>query len=378
MINILDAGVIFANPLPSVQSIQAQFPGLCRLSDREILCVYKRGTAMSALDCVSCRARSLDGGTTWTDEGPLCDRSRDRRTYSYGYAYPTLLDRQIVVAGYRWDRTDSDDDRNIYNPVTMGAVPCETLLFRSDDGGRRWEPPLVLPRPAGVAMVNASGRIVPLRDGRWLLPLESWKGWDDPAPVKQRSLVMFSGDCGRTWTDPTIVAMDSSHGLLYWNGMFSRIGADRLLAMYWMKDTQTERDLTIRGVISEDEGRTWSEPFETGLEGQMGCTLDVGEGRVLAVFNRRDEERPGVWAAVSRDGGRTWPRDGHAVFWDARGRTQIGDRTAKNRSRSIYDEGTMAFGKPDAINLADGTALVAFWATSNFVSQVRYVRVNIA
>jgi hypothetical protein len=196
--------------------------------------------------------------------------------------------------------------------------------------------------------------------------------------VEQRSLVMFSANGGRTWNDATVGAMDPAHRLLYWNGMFSRIGDDRLLAMYWVKDTQTERDLPIHGVISGDEGRTWSKPFDTGLEGQMGCTLDVGKGRVLAVFNRRDQERPGVWAAVSRDGGRTWPRDGHAVFWDARGRSQIGDSTAENRSRSIYDEGTMAFGKPDAINLADGAALVAFWATSNFVSQVRYVRVKIS
>src|SRR3990172_8052369 len=142
----LEMGVIFHNPLPSVQSLQAHFPGLCSISDGEILCVYTRGSAGTSLDRVYARARSVDSGKTWIDEGILWDKGKDDRLYSYGYGYPLLLKTgEILLAGYRWDRSNSDNDFNIYNPVTLGAVPLDALLFQSGDAGRSWTPPQVIP-----------------------------------------------------------------------------------------------------------------------------------------------------------------------------------------------------------------------------------------
>ena len=161
MIRIIDAGVIFQNPLPSIQSLQAQFPGLCCISATEILCIYKRGSASSSVDSVYAKARSTDGGKTWSEEGLVWDKSKDERLYSYGYGYPVrLASGEILLTGYRWDRSQSDEDFNIYNPVTLGAVPCQALLFRSKDAGHTWSPPQVVPAPEGVAMANPSGRIV--------------------------------------------------------------------------------------------------------------------------------------------------------------------------------------------------------------------------
>lgn len=378
MIEITTTGVLFQNPLPATQALQAQFPGLCKLSDQELICVYKRGPAPQAIETDYALTRSTDGGHTWHDEGVIWDRAQDDRPYSYGYGYPFRLENgEILLAGYRWDRSDSDDDLNIYNPATLGAVPCDALVFRSGDNGRTWRAPSVVAPPNEVAMVNVSGRIVALPGGRLMLPLESWKAWDDPGPIKQRSLVAFSDDGGETWGDYVIAAMDVNHRILHWNGMFSRLDNGRLLAMYWGKDTQTEQDITIPATSSENDGRTWSPVYDTGISGQMGCTIGVGGGRVLAIYNRRDAQTPGVWAAISEDGGRTWPSIGHVALWDARGRDLLGDAAGSNRSRSIYDEGTMAFGKPDAIYLDDNRYLAAFWCTSNFVMNLRYAHLAI-
>src|SRR3990170_3033242 len=97
----------------------------------------------------------------------------------------------------------------------------------------------------------------------------------------------------------------------------------------------------------------------------------------MAVFNRRDQESPGIWAAVSPDGGRTWPRQGHTLLWDACGRAVLGGAHQDNRSRSIYDEGIIAFGKPDVIPARDGTFLVGFWCTGNFVVHLRWASLSI-
>ena len=71
MIQIIDTGVIFQNPLPGVQSLQAQFPGLCLLSEQEVICIYKRRPAPNAIECDYTLTRSTDAGKTWHDEGVI-------------------------------------------------------------------------------------------------------------------------------------------------------------------------------------------------------------------------------------------------------------------------------------------------------------------
>ena len=67
----------------------------------------------------------------------------------------------------------------------------------------------------------------------------------------------------------------------------------------------------------------------------------------------------------------------HVGGWDARGRDIFGSTGDDNRSKTIYDEGLMAFGKPDVIRLTDGSFLVGFWCFANFVMHIRWARLLI-
>ncbi|MDP7396424.1 MAG: sialidase family protein [Lentisphaeria bacterium] len=374
MPRIKETGIILRNPAPQFKSEQAWMPGLVQLGDKEFLCVFKRAAAIEAVECYFARCRSTDGGKTYVDEGVLWGPEGDDKSYSYGYAYPELIaDGTLLLTGYRWDR--SGQDRHIYNPDTLGAVPVDTLIFRSADGGHTWSPPQVVNSPDG-RMGNASGRVVPLKDGRLLLPFETWKPYDDPNPPMQSSLALFSSDSGRTWDEYAVVAHDLEGRLLHWNGMFTRLQDDRLFVMYWTKDYHTGQDLTVHATYSEDEGRTWVEPYDTGIEGQMGSSIDVGGGRVLAVYNRRDVDNPGTYAVISEDGGRTWPPlEEHLVVWDARSRDIMGSRDQEDKS--IYEEGLFAFGKPDAHLLPNGEVYVGYWCTSGFVCQLHWCRLQV-
>ena len=80
---------------------------------------------------------------------------------------------------------------------------------------------------------------------------------------------------------------------------------------------------------------------------------------------------------MDKEGKDTWPQEDHTLIWDARSRDTFGSDDQTNRSRSIYDEGLMAFGKPDVIRMADGSFLVGFWCTSNFVMHLRYARLSL-
>ncbi|HCN06949.1 MAG TPA: hypothetical protein DIT01_03375 [Lentisphaeria bacterium] len=374
MVEIIDKGVIVKNPKPHLYADHATMAGLVPLSEDEFLCVYQRGPAAESPDSYYAKCRSLDGGKTYVDEGPLWDKKSEEKQYSYIYGYPILMeDGTLILGGFRWDRSGPDED--VYNPETKGAVPCEILISRSIDKGRTWTLPQIIKSPEGRTG-NSSSRIITLQDGRLLMPVETWKAWDDPEPPMQSSVVLFSSDKGETWDEYSVAAHDPTGHVLYWNGMFTRLQDKRIFVMYWAKDYHSGQDCNIKATWSPDEGRTWQEPYDTGIAGQMGSSIDIGRNRVLAVYNRRDLEGPGIYVSISEDGGETWPAfEEHTLIWDARGRDILGDRDREHTS--IYDEGLFAFGKPDAVLLPNGQVYIGFWVTVAFVRHLRWIKLQI-
>lgn len=53
--------------------------------------------------------------------------------------------------------------------------------------------------------------------------------------------------------------------------------------------------------VSRDEGRTWTEPARTGLQGVFPGLAVLSDGRLAVSYGR-----PGAMVAFSDDGGRTW------------------------------------------------------------------------
>ncbi len=379
MIKIIDSGVIFRNPMPNYKVDQAWEPGLVQLSDQEFLCSFRRGPARDAADCYYAQCRSTDGGKTYVDEGLIWEPEGDDRPYSYVSSYTTLLeDGTLLLAGLRWDR--SGPDMYVYNPKTLGSVPCQGVIFRSNDRGHTWTPPEVVVSPEGRTG-DPTGRVVPLKDGRLLLAFETWKEYDDPGLANQASLMFFSSDGGHTWDDYAVAVQDPEGRLVYWNGMPTRLQDGRIYVMYWVKDYISDEDFNVRATWSEDEGRTWIDVFDTGIVGQPGCSIDIGGGRVLAAYSRREADRPGIYVTISEDGGRTWPSfEEHVAIWDAGGGPITGSDVSKEeRAREVdFDGGVMDFSKPDALLLPNGDAYIGFWATIGIVQHLRWCRLRVS
>ena len=374
MINIVDSGIIFCNPIPNYKVDQAWHPGLVRFDENKILCSFLRGPAINAVNCHYARCRSTDGGRTYVDEGLIWGPEGDDRPYSYVSSYGTLLDDgTLLLAGLRWDR--SGPDINIYNPKTLGGVACQGLIFRSTDKGRTWSAPEVVVSPEGRTG-NPSSRIIPLTDGRQLLPFETWKEYDDSKPAMQSALALFSSDNGHTWDDYAVVAHAAQGSFVYWNGMPTRLDDGRIYVMYWVKEYgDNDRDLPAHATWSDDEGRTWVDLFDTGIVGQPGCSIDIGGGRVMAAYSRREAHAPGIYAAVSEDGGRTWPPfEKHVAIWDASSRqsTMRSHQETGVPSEVEFDGGFIDFSKPDALLLPNGDTYIGYWATIGLVSHLRW------
>ncbi|MBQ5794904.1 MAG: exo-alpha-sialidase [Kiritimatiellae bacterium] len=66
-------------------------------------------------------------------------------------------------------------------------------------------------------------------------------------------------------------------------------------------------DGCLRQTVSEDGGRTWSAMVKTGLCGYPAHLISLCDGKLVAVYGRRQADPGyGEFAAISDDGGKTW------------------------------------------------------------------------
>lgn len=373
MIEIINSGILYRNPHPDFRPIHASFPVILPLFQGEMICVYRRGSAFSSVDGRIAQLRSLDGGITWAEEGLVWDGSKDGTNYCYRGAAPAMLtDGTVLMTCSRFDR--SDPDKPVFSPETEGYLPCQVVVFRSRDGGHSWTPPQVVPLPEGM-VANGSGPVIEVGGGRLLLPIETWKAYDDPNPPKQRAMALFSGDGGETWGEPTVVGDGVADGVYYWDQRIISLGGDRLFVIFWTHSLATDKDLSVHWATSEDGGRTWTKPQPTNIQGQVTCPVDLEGGRMAAVYNLRYADRPGVMATLSEDGGRTWDLDNQVAIWDAYGEARVGVAAG---GRELQQHVTIAFGKPDAQLLADGDILATFWCTQACVTHIRWCRLRVS
>jgi hypothetical protein len=384
-IRVLDTGLIYRNPKPHVHSVHAYFPSVARLAHGELLCSFVLGEAFEAANCHTHVARSRDGGKTWELEGPICEGPKDRLT-SDGSRLTALPGGEVVAFMVRSDRTDHPEE-GLTNPETLGFVPTETLLVRSRDSGRTWSEPQALVPPLVGPSFELCCPIVPLSDGRWLLPTSTWRGWDGDCPNGMKMVAFVSHDRGGSWPEYLDVMADPGQRVIYWESKIAELAHDRLLAVAWVYDQVAGKDLPNQYAVSRDGGKSWSAPRSTGLQGQTltPYVLDdaqkdsmprfsghgAGSGRVLCVYRRIDQ--PGLWANLSHLEGDAWVNDGCEPLWgaSAQGLTGVSASMVENFQ-------VLRFGAPSIAALGDGIVFVAFWCYEACVSVIRWFKLQVA
>ena len=133
--------------------------------------------------------------------------------------------------------------------------------------------------------------------------------------------------------------------------------------------------LPLHYCIGDPTGRKWSKPEPTNIHGQTNWPVDLGNGRMVAVYTVRETNPPGFFATFSEDGGKTWNLDKQLHIWDATGRDKIGTNAPDDYPRS-HD--TIAFGAPMASLASNGDVLVTFWATELSMTHIRHARLRLS
>lgn len=372
-LDLAGSGILYRNPLPGHFAYNAYLPTVAVLSEKELIAAFRRGSALYAPDSVMYQLRSTDGGQSWQHEGLVWNPRQDEGVFSYGPPCLTRLrDGSLVLVSYRADR--SYPDKLMVNSATGGFLQVDTILMRSGDHGHTWSAPELIPMPAGM-ILDFSGGIVELEDGRWFLAFDNGKGYDDPNPVEPVMRGVFSGDRGWTWGDLVTIAGSPQDTKGYWHGVPVRLHDGRLFILLWTADKSSGEFLTIHRSISDTDGQRWSTPQPTGIRGQTSWAADLGKGHMVAAYTQREGPHPGIVAVSSTDGGLTWDLDHQVQIWDASGQETIGV-AAKDTYPQSHD--AIAFGRPHALPLNKREVFVTYWCTDTSVTQARWARLRLA
>jgi hypothetical protein len=237
---------------------------------------------------------------------------------------------QSVDAGLTWEEIDK-------SPLTgkessLAVLPDGTLILtsqglqdpskmnlaRSSDGGRIWE-------ASTLPGTDYPRNLIVEPDGSVLMIRAEAPGWV-PSNGKGSPNIELgcSKDGGKTW--------QFTEGLVDWSetnfGEVSslRLKDGRLLAALRMQipGTQGEGFETTVLTESSDDGKHWSKPRTMVNPAEVHVYLtELRDGRILATYS--NYHLPwGVYAIVSRDGGKTWDTEhpielalsaGYSVGW---------------------------------------------------------------
>ncbi|MBM3239616.1 exo-alpha-sialidase [Candidatus Poribacteria bacterium] len=367
-IRCLQTGLIYRNPKPHVCSVHAYFPSVVVLDNGELLATLVLGEAFEAPNLRTWVVRSADLGETWHLEGTIYPGTVDRLT-SDGCRITALPGGEVVAFMVRHDRTEHPDE-GLTNHQTLGFVPTELLLLRSQDYGRAWTEPQAFTPPLVGPSFELCCPITPLQDRRWLLPTSTWRGWDGNCPNGMKMVALVSHNQGKSWPEYLDVMADPQQHVVYWESKIIELPDRRLLATAWAYNEAAAQDLPNQYALSKDGGRSWTVPCSTGLQGQTLTPFLLKDSRILCVYRRMDEA--GLWANLSHLKGDQWGNESCAPLWG----TQVAGLTGSSNNMA-QNFNVLKFGAPCVTGLPDGTIFVAFWCYEDCVSNIRWFKLRV-
>lgn len=215
-------------------------------------------------------ATSSDGGKTWTrldDTLPAGFREHWNCPSIYRLVGPDGTARLWVYSARK------------LRDAKGGWMPS---IMSEDDGATWREMP-----PLGFPCVMTFSSVVRLKDGSYLGLYHRGPGGRDAAPLEV--LATRTADGGLTWRDPVVVAKVAGRNPCEPFCFRSPDGEE--LCCLLRENSHLDRSLVT---FSRDEGRTWSEPVKTpwGLTGDRHMGVTAPDGRLVIAFRDRAKKSP--------------------------------------------------------------------------------------
>jgi len=263
------------------------FPDVAKLPDGRLLAIYRIGTAHVGEDGSIAGNWGSPDGLVWEPQQILFDD-------------PTINDRDPSLAVL--------DDGTLLITFFQHAEdqPTKTCIIRSTDGGKTFESTPTCFDNASYEWLATSSAVVQLTNGDVLLPIYGYKAPAEELEEEYWDTGYFrSSDGGKTWgTFELIVA----------GGPIKKQLSEPALVQ--LPNGKLWAFLRVAGgnqmvTFSEDQGKTWSPPVDTGVPGHAAGVILTNSGRIYVGFRYFEEQaikRQAIQVGIqySDDGGETW------------------------------------------------------------------------
>ena len=369
-LHVESRGVIFDATDATDSEAVAYVTSLVSLESRTWLAGWQSGPEKHTPTNTIALARSRDGAKTWQRLPYRFDTSWQEAPGSFLAAEMVEAEPGRLLLFTTWINR-SIPDRPLFNPETEGILPTRLLYCSSEDEGETWGEWRELPTP-GLTGCAVTGPILRWSDGTIACGFESFKEFDDPAPVEPAAWLAISRDGGRSFGDPWQVARHPQQEKYYWDQRLCPTeNPGEFVAMFWTHNREEQRDTNVHMLRASinDGSAAVGEPVETTIAGQIAACGVAEDGRILSCVV--DRGQPGtitLWQSV--DGGRTWPEEAclvvhvhdeqasitqgredidYAEFWEDMGKWSFGHPVIRRRS----DDWLLAWyaGTPDRMSL---------------------------
>ncbi len=359
-LEVLGHSPIYRNLHPNLASEYVAFPAIQALPNDTLLCMCRHGTARESNDGVVVIHRSTDGGVSWERAGDLPEPQNVAEGMRLPGGFGITADGETLACA-RYPGSESEGQ----------------MVGRSRDGGSSWS---ALERIDSTPFdhLGPGGNLVTLTDGTMIAAGE-WGGNPDDEKPDWAATMTKSVDGGHTWEPWRRIQGPGDDGLYFFDLRLTRLPDDTLVAAYWTHDMNEDVGVNVHTARSTDGGDTWSEPGDAGFWGQVTDVHGLQSGRVIAVTNHRREPL-GVRAALSEDGGVSFDEGNCVELWGVEpARVRNAPILTKRRDlvENVLDSyHHFTFGTPSVTQLSDGTIVVAFYVTEEYVTYVRCCRLK--
>jgi hypothetical protein len=376
MIELLEAGVVYANPQPHLRSRHAWHPSVVAVSDRQWFVSFDLAEAVEAFDYATVWSVSEDAGGRWsaprrllTDSwlGHHVDPVGESIPCTHSIRVGRMSDGEWVGLGARWRRPDPNE--GLINRTNLGYTAMEVFLTRRNSLAHDWSAPAILEPPLVGPAFELCHRVLDCGDGRWLWPTSTWRGWDGTCPGGMRAVAWISRDRGRTWPEWLPIADESPQQTILWEVGVDQRPQGGLVATLWRFHEPTGRSLAAGYCLADRDG-TFGPLRDSGLRAETSKVLCLRDGRVLCVFRRVDQ--PGLWAQLARLEGDQWQNLETVPVW------QGGGNAMQGRGHASDELSSLRCGYPSLVEVSPGEVLVVFWCLEDCQHVIRWSRLRIS
>ena len=384
---IVDSGILSRGQPDSSRAILT-FPTVIALEDGSLLASYRTGTTKDSDDETVEFVRSLDSGRTWSEPWkPLENPTLDGLYGSLRVCYLTELSPGHLLGAALWIDRTTYPGGGLFNEETEGCLPMSVLLADSDDNGASWSPWRLVPMPAEIGPPSLTAPVLMLADGSLALSIETNKQYNDASPWMQKVVFLHSqdhqGTTGRQgsggkpavdqrWGAPVVAGEDPSGRIFFWDLRCGVAPDGRVAIFAWTYDTVTTRYLNIHRRISADSGHTWTDVEDLGFADQAARPAMLADGRVVLPYVDRFGSRS-IRARLAATIDAPFNAATEVVLYQQE--QASGDQT-DSTSELLSEMSLWTFGLPYGEALADGTALVVYYAGTDETMDIHWARID--